>query len=521
MTKKTENSIHEKKIIGLAIATLFIFFIYIGPVSASTEPLYDSQGNLLGYRDGTSILYQDMNAMPDAFNYLEIIDGYRIPFKYNYDSYGKITKENSATGIVDYGYTNELLSSVDDNGLTTTIDYNSVDAVLPGDIHTKYEKEEDFKSAFYSGNLKTTIDFGGDNVEVCTKMEGEEENCAETGEVFNDAGAVTEDPYWTHEYNSDNSLQLIKKTSKSIKDDDGNLIYFSYEYNDDGTLDKVIYPGGEKWEKYYYDPIGDFVKLVIHDDSGSHILTGFAIRDLFSLPLSLITGKAGSDASSDEEVFYATIPGDMSSAVSEEELGELLSQNNLDPELEQILDDYSVIETGMAICSDRDQNETSSFEQSLFISSAVFYRGNAFRDTCENNSLREYYCGLPWYLTDGRIRKSTVRNCTQYGAVCSNGACKMVPTPITNQTCTDSDGGRDYFVKGTVNATRVGEASRYFTDTCINPPNTVLEFSCDAQNEPYPEHRFCADGCSDGTCIIAKNETQLELPPEPKRPGEF
>ncbi len=187
------------------------------------------------------------------------------------------------------------------------------------------------------------------------------ENCAGTGEVFNDAGALTEDPYWTNEYDTNNTLRLVKKTSKTIRDNNGDLIYFSYEYNDDGTLHKVIYSGGEKWEEYSYDPIGQAVKLIIHDNSGIHILTGFAIKDMFALPLSIITGKASSRAGSNDEVFYATIPGDMSSFVSEQELNNLLNPANLDPELQQVLNDYSAIEQEMARCADQDQNATSNF----------------------------------------------------------------------------------------------------------------------------------------------------------------
>ncbi len=68
-------------------------------------------------------------------------------------------------------------------------------------------------------------------------------------------------------------------------------------------------------------------------------------------------------------------------------------------------------------------------------------------------------------------------------------------------TCTDSDGGLNYYVKGTLN--EVGVDPKLATDFCDDsfPGYNLREYYCDnngnGQSVPYN----CPNGCSDGACI--------------------
>jgi len=61
--------------------------------------------------------------------------------------------------------------------------------------------------------------------------------------------------------------------------------------------------------------------------------------------------------------------------------------------------------------------------------------------------------------------------------------------------CTDSDGGLDYYVKGTVKCGR-----RTHTDYCDPAPNTLIEYVTDGTSVGTPAY-ICQNGCNDGACI--------------------
>ncbi|MFA6228535.1 MAG: DUF5684 domain-containing protein [Patescibacteria group bacterium] len=83
---------------------------------------------------------------------------------------------------------------------------------------------------------------------------------------------------------------------------------------------------------------------------------------------------------------------------------------------------------------------------------------------------------------------------------CKDGACIEDSTPYT---CTDTDGGTDYFVKGTVSAKGNGEQATG-ADACTDK-STVSETSCGKNSSgnytikitPYK----CPNGCLNGACI--------------------
>jgi hypothetical protein len=122
-------------------------------------------------------------------------------------------------------------------------------------------------------------------------------------------------------------------------------------------------------------------------------------------------------------------------------------------------------------------------------------------DFCSSSSnLVEWFCS-------GVYRTNTNYACP-YG--CLNGACLAAPTLI----CADSDGGKNYNVRGTVTY-----GQQTFEDNCISeitnncpppptpcPPNIpadyVVEYFCD-NNTAKSETHACGPGiaCQDGACI--------------------
>jgi len=79
--------------------------------------------------------------------------------------------------------------------------------------------------------------------------------------------------------------------------------------------------------------------------------------------------------------------------------------------------------------------------------------------------------------------------------------------PIEEPTCTDSDGGRDYYMKGIVsygNWTRTDRCGLYDNNPS-NDPNDLNEFYCRSDGEGVEEVYKCPNGCKDGACL---NQTQ-------------
>ena len=72
-----------------------------------------------------------------------------------------------------------------------------------------------------------------------------------------------------------------------------------------------------------------------------------------------------------------------------------------------------------------------------------------------------------------------------------------------NISCTDSDGGQNYNVKGTVsygNWTRIDRCGSYDNNPSNNL-NDLNEFYCRSDGEPVEEVYTCPNGCKDGACL--------------------
>ena len=82
------------------------------------------------------------------------------------------------------------------------------------------------------------------------------------------------------------------------------------------------------------------------------------------------------------------------------------------------------------------------------------------------------------------------------------------------EECTDSDGGKNYYVKGTVEgksdeyyAAKYGVETREFVDVCSDAADIpefyglLIEGYCDENGFVQEEEYYCPNGCKDGACI--------------------
>jgi hypothetical protein len=143
-----------------------------------------------------------------------------------------------------------------------------------------------------------------------------------------------------------------------------------------------------------------------------------------------------------------------------------------------------------------------------FVQGTVFTLNGNYNDDCKNNhAVTEYYC-------NGTEAKSTYIDCEDLypNGICQEGICiNDSNNNQSNATCIDSDGGINYYVRGTTTGVYLylqnqGILPSY--DTCVgnfgNLPNG-LEIGI---NEFYCENNFkidtmyeCPNGCLNGTCI--------------------
>lgn len=86
---------------------------------------------------------------------------------------------------------------------------------------------------------------------------------------------------------------------------------------------------------------------------------------------------------------------------------------------------------------------------------------------------------------------------------CKEGKCSDEPVPFNKGSCIDSDKGKDYFTKGTVNDAR--ETPNIQDDYCLDEHN-LTEFWC-SENGYSSSIYLCPNKCIDGRCI---QDTALE-----------
>jgi len=131
-------------------------------------------------------------------------------------------------------------------------------------------------------------------------------------------------------------------------------------------------------------------------------------------------------------------------------------------------------------------------------------------DYCNANfTLKEFYC------VNNSTCASQQFNCS-FG--CTAGAClnatpsprpnaTVTPTPIPN-SCTDTDGGKNYFLRGTVYGYRSYRNSTpyNYTDYCLTN-RSLQEYFC-MNTTPSFVNYSCPRTCFNGACTNATNVTQ-------------
>ncbi len=150
---------------------------------------------------------------------------------------------------------------------------------------------------------------------------------------------------------------------------------------------------------------------------------------------------------------------------------------------QECVDSQCVEEPVPSICTDTDGGK-NYYVKGAAISSTV--NGKIFEnlvDNCSGTTLQEGYCyddvpeaDYEYYLCPNG---------------CYDGACILPPT---NQTCTDSDGGLNYYVKGTTKDSKTTK-----TDNCWYN-KTLIEYYC--LNNTAEQFNFnCSGRCVNGACL--------------------
>jgi hypothetical protein len=114
--------------------------------------------------------------------------------------------------------------------------------------------------------------------------------------------------------------------------------------------------------------------------------------------------------------------------------------------------------------------------------------------------LKEWWC-------ENDVAYSTIYECPNG---CENGKC----IGQEKVTCSDSDEGISYFMRGVVIIKKESSETR-FEDNCANS-DSLVEYSCDATEPSLDSETFkCAYGCKDGACKKAEPTQEtgpIELP---------
>jgi cysteine-rich repeat protein len=112
-------------------------------------------------------------------------------------------------------------------------------------------------------------------------------------------------------------------------------------------------------------------------------------------------------------------------------------------------------------------------------------------DYCSNsNYLIENYCSA------GGISATTVDCAYSYNGTCVDGAC------VQTVPCTDSDGGKSYYVRGLIQGMTPAGYFTNSTDYCVD--SSILEEYYCYNNLVYDYRYTCPYGCNNGVCTSAQ-----------------
>ncbi|MFH1256023.1 MAG: hypothetical protein V1494_01890 [Candidatus Diapherotrites archaeon] len=127
-----------------------------------------------------------------------------------------------------------------------------------------------------------------------------------------------------------------------------------------------------------------------------------------------------------------------------------------------------------------------------------FQQVKTYTDDCTSSGLREYFCDENGFI------KVHFFDCGS--GKCSGGMCTS--NPAENSNCIDSDGGKDYYIKGVSSGTMANGSvyqSGQAYDTCIDQ-SRLSEWHCDG-GYLAKENYACPYGCVDGACVQNTNST--------------
>lgn len=142
-------------------------------------------------------------------------------------------------------------------------------------------------------------------------------------------------------------------------------------------------------------------------------------------------------------------------------------------------------------CSDSDGGKNVNAKGETKLSNST----KSAVDVCAwNGKVRENYC-------EGYKNLTIDLDCPS-GTSCKDGAC----VAGTN-SCSDSDGGTDLTIKGTVTATGADGKVNKSTDFCSGTAN-ILEMSCNTNNMNKTSWESCPLGssCKDGACVADEDD---------------
>ena len=139
------------------------------------------------------------------------------------------------------------------------------------------------------------------------------------------------------------------------------------------------------------------------------------------------------------------------------------------------------------VCSDSD----SGLDR--LTAGSVDYQGKTYKDDCVTvYQVREYYCTANGTVSNTNLVCSS-------GYQCTNGKCIEMP-----QECSDTDGGRDKFTKGTATISKGYSTMSTNTDYCWNN-DVVYEYYCGDGSNLNSESINCGTDytCESGKCVYS------------------
>lgn len=113
------------------------------------------------------------------------------------------------------------------------------------------------------------------------------------------------------------------------------------------------------------------------------------------------------------------------------------------------------------------------------------------------------YQGSPWQEVDRVQIQQGARGCMDINPGEEYHFETYICDRQVERSCTDSDGGRNYEVKGTVNFEIEGEDTTTAVDQCYGD-DMLVERYCDDDNSMASTQRSC--DCEDGTCVFEDDD---------------